>query len=142
MNIEFGRCCINISPELYHCLSLLVKQESITPDTTQITINLRDSSYSASAGGYHPVEISFQKNEPNDTWSLLYITDFCYYGSPYAELVKAIDFDFSAGTLYLLNSPSMFIKRSTVRRFYRTWESNFLAYIALGAYDKIELSVN
>lgn len=142
MNIEFSRCCISISPELYHYISSLVKRESITPDTTQITVNLRDTSYSVSAGGYHPVEFSFQKNESNDTWSLRYITDYCYYGSPYAELVKEVDFDFSAGTLYLLNAPSMFIKRSTVRGFYRKWESNFLAYIALGAFNQIVLSVD
>ena len=140
MHFEFSRCSLSISPKLYSHLQLAVSNIVIESDVTQITINFRDTTYSASAGGYHPVEISFQKETLNNEWSLLYITDFCYYGSPYAELVKEIDFDFSAGTFYLLNSPSMFIKRSTVRRFYRTWENNFLAYLEFDAFDQIEVS--
>lgn len=142
MHIEFSRCSLSISPKFYSHLQLAVSNIVIESDVTQITINFRDTTYSASAGGYHPVEISFQKETLNNEWSLLYITDFCYYGSPYAELVKEIDFDFSAGTFYLLNSPSMFIKRSTVRRFYRTWENNFLAYLEFDAFDQIEVSAS
>ena len=142
MHFEFSRCSLSISPKLYSHLQLAVSNIVIESDVTQITINFRDTTYSASAGGYHPVEISFQKETLNNEWSLLYITDFCYYGSPYAELVKEIDFDFSAETFYLLNSPSMFIKRSTVRRFYRTWENNFLAYLEFDAFDQIEVSAS
>lgn len=140
MNLEFARCCLNISPKLYAQLNKVLENESIDVEANHITVNFRDSSYSALTGGYHPVEIAFQKDGENEAWSLLYITDFCYYGSPYAELVKEVDFDFSAGTLYLLNSPSMFIRRSTVKSFYRTWESNFLTYVEIGAFNEIEVS--
>ena len=140
MNIEFGRCCLRISSELYLHLKKAVNKESIESDVTQITVNFRDSSYSVSAGGYHPVEISFQKDASNGEWLLLYITDFSYCSSPYPELIKEVDFDFSSRTFYLVNASPMFINRSTVRDFYRTWENNFLAYLEFDAYDQIEVS--
>ena len=142
MHIEFSRCCLSISPKLYSQLKQATSKSSIEPGVTQITINFRDTTYSASAGGYHPVEISFQKGTLNDEWSLLYITDFCYYGAHYPELVKEIDFDFSTRTFYLVNASPMSITRSSVKEFYRTWERNFLAYLTLNAFDQIEVSTN
>ena len=140
MDIEFNRCCLSITPALYAQLNKAVKNEKVDTDVNQITVNFRDSSYSASAGGYHPVEIAFQKDESNGGWSLLYITDFCYYGSPYPELIKEVDFDFSSRTFYLVNASPMFIARSTVKNFYRTWENNFLTYLEFDAFDEIEVS--
>ena len=78
MNIEFDCCCLSIAPELYLQLNKAIKNKKVDVDANQITVNFRDSSYSASAGGYHPVEISFRKDESNGKWSLQYITDFCY----------------------------------------------------------------
>lgn len=41
-----------------------------------VTINFRDPSYSADAGGFHPVEIRLEYALATSMWQVCYITDF------------------------------------------------------------------
>ena len=140
MDIKINQTAIKLSPKLLALLKQTIKEKSSDKGISQITVNFRDSSYNAKAGGYQPVEISLQKDALNGWWTLLYITDFCYCGHPYPELVKEVDFDFSANTFFLANCTPTSITRSTVKDFYRSWENNFLSYLEYDAFDQIEVS--
>ncbi|MCG6202331.1 DUF2787 domain-containing protein [Psychromonas antarctica] len=140
MDIKFNVCCLNIDPKLYVQLQKAIQAKEVDAQISQVTVNYRDSSYSSKTGGYQPVEISLQKEAVNGCWCLLYITDFCYCGHPYPELVKEVDFDFSANTFFLANCTSTSITRSTVKDFYKSWENNFLSYLEYDAFDQIEVS--
>ncbi|WP_429219019.1 DUF2787 family protein [Aeromonas veronii] len=69
------------------------------PDGTTpaaLILNYRDPDYSATTGGYHPVEIRLERWD--DGWHLRYVTDFAYVGQGWCtELAKELDFDFSMG---------------------------------------------
>ena len=128
-----------IAEELVHLLNAILASK--VPDrkgdrAIAATFNFRDPSYSAEAGGYHPVEIRVQliPSQEAMTGRLEYITDFCYVGSgPFTELDKEIDFDFSAGECYVL-----YMERSPlseVFELYQLWEQNFISYHAMGVFD-------
>lgn len=140
MGININQSAIRLSPMLLAVLKQKIKEANTENDLSQITVNFRDSSYNAVTGGYHPVEIALQKGESDSGWNVLYITDFCYDGYPYAELVKEVDFDFSVSTFYLANCTPTAITRSTVKEFYKSWENNFLSYLEYDAFDQIEVS--
>lgn len=109
-----------------HFIKLL---ERITDDhdTGNITINFRDPKYSADRGGYHPVEIRISNGQ------IEYITDFCYVGlGQDAELVKEIDFDFSARVFGHLYSPDKPIAEGS--DLFEIWQANFLAYIDMNIF--------
>ncbi len=103
-------------------------------------INFRDSTYSAESGGYHPVEIRLVKT--GEQWVFDYITDFSYVGYPYPELVKEVDFDFSSGLANFLYQFEESITDEQVHEFYSIWESNFLSYVEMDAFDEIEVAVD
>jgi len=140
MDIKINQSAITLCPKLLVVLKQKIKERGADADISQITVNFRDSTYSAVTGGYHPVEIALQKGESDSGWNVLYITDFCYDGYPYAELVKEVDFDFSVSTFYLANCTPTSITRSTVKDFYKSWENNFLSYLEYDAFDQIEVS--
>ena len=141
MDININQSAIRLSPMLLTVLKQKIKEANTEKDPSQITVNFRDSSYNAKSGGYHPVEIALKKEAATGWWTLLYITDFCYDGYLYAELVKEVDFDFSATTFFLANCTPTSITRSTVKDFYKSWENNFLSYLEYDAFDQIEVSV-
>ena len=141
MNIQFNPSLINIQPKLLTILNKIISgDEKINDGITQITINFRDSSYSCDEGGYHPVEISMQKNVATAHWDILYITDFTYYGHPFAELVKDLDFDFCTKTFHAVYCQPRPITHRSVKEIYQLWEHNFLSYLEYDAFDQIKLS--
>ncbi|MEK2122034.1 DUF2787 domain-containing protein [Vibrio parahaemolyticus] len=105
-----------------------------------VVINFRDSTYSAENGGYHPVEIRLVRN--GEQWIFDYITDFAYYGYPFAELVKEIDFDFGNGVGRVVFQQDKPITCDEIEELYQLWENNFIAYYETGAFDEVEVTVH
>lgn len=141
MKIKFKPSLIIIQPKLLAIWNEIISaDENVNEEVTQITINFRDSSYSCDEGGYHPVEISMQKDAETDHWGILYITDFSYYGHPYAELVKDLDFDFSTKTFLAAYCQPRGITTQSVKEIYQLWEHNFLSYLEYEAFDQIKVS--
>ncbi|MCT8985275.1 DUF2787 domain-containing protein [Shewanella phaeophyticola] len=106
--------------------SLLLPLTKLINNTTHnaLTINFRDPNYSSEHGGFHPVEIRLEKTA--EQWHLCYITEFCFVGhGGYAELVKALDFDFNFGVFQSINGE---ILLDAAMEFYPIWEQNFVCY--------------
>ena len=83
----------------------LTKSAATITTQNSLTFNFRDTDYSASTGGYHPVEIRVEKitgNEKPDYWKVIYITDFSYQGGPCPKLVKEIDVCFTSNQIHNL----------------------------------------
>ncbi|WP_351123838.1 DUF2787 family protein [Shewanella sp. T24-MNA-CIBAN-0130] len=106
--------------------SLLLPLTELISNTTHqaLTINFRDPNYSSEHGGFRPVEIRLEKMAEH--WNLCYITEFCFVGhGGYAELVKALDFDFNFGVFQSINGE---ILLDAAMEFYPIWEQNFVCY--------------
>jgi hypothetical protein len=100
-----------------------------------LTFNFRDTDYSATAGGYHPVEIRVERiggNHKPDYWQLVYITDFSYQGSPYPELVKEIDVCFVNKRIHSLYGGNL--SPCQGQSLLTLLVSNFIEYHRMGAY--------
>ncbi|QLK44297.1 DUF2787 domain-containing protein [Vibrio owensii] len=110
-----------------------------TDSSTAITLNFHDTSYSTEAGGFHPVEIAMQKDS-EQRWSILYITDFAYMGSYYPELERNVDFDIGNNMAFFTSVGWQAIDAYGVNDFYQIWESNFLSYLEMDAFNEIKLS--
>ncbi len=139
MDIKFNQSTIHISSLLFIALKKAIKQNEVDSDASQLTVNYRDTNYSSEAGGYHPVEIALQKNHESGRWSLLYVTDFSYYGS---ELAKDLDFDFSMEQFNCVYMPSRKINYRDVIEVFNIWQDNFLSYLEYGAFDEIEVTAD
>ncbi len=111
-----------------------------TPMIQSMVFNFRDTTYSVEDGGWHPVEVRLVRLY--DQWIFDYITDFAYCGGPYPELVKEVDFNFSSGTVGFSYVPELPITSSEVMEFYSLWESNFLSYVEMAAFDEIKVTVD
>lgn len=89
---------------LFTLLNTELTKTAVTITTqNSLTFNFRDIGYSASSGGYHPVEIRVERvtsKERSDYWKVIYITDFSFQGAPYPELVKEIDICFTSNRVY------------------------------------------
>jgi len=140
MDINFKQCELKLSKRLLDLLSKAVKRQLAQADISSITFNYRDSGYSSDEGGYHPVEIALQKEQESGRWSLLYITDFCYYGHHFAELCKDLDFDFGADIFSGVYAPPRPLNHRSVKEIFKLWQDNFLSYLEYGAFDEIEVS--
>ncbi|MGR5061193.1 DUF2787 family protein [Vibrio rotiferianus] len=143
MNLTFKveRLLLPVSVDLQDVLNMVVdRSHKLTSSTQSLVINFRDSSYSAESGGYHPVEIRLVKT--GEQWVFDYITDFSYVGYPYPELVKEVDFDFSSGLAQFLYQFEESITDERVHEFYSMWESNFLSYVEMDAFDEIEVAID
>ncbi|HAS8506480.1 TPA: DUF2787 domain-containing protein [Vibrio vulnificus] len=132
----FEPCVLPLSKGLQQALITQLEQRS-TSNQSPITLNFRDSTYSAEAGGFHPVEISLQRTQLGK-WKILYITDFAYFGNVYPELERNVDFDIASGQAYFSGMGWQDINTYGVRGFYLLWESNFLSYLDMEAYDDIK----
>ncbi|WP_076418035.1 DUF2787 family protein [Colwellia sp. UCD-KL20] len=100
-----------------------------------ITFNFMDSNYSASAGGYPPVEIRMEKvddNQDSDCWKLIYITDFSYQGAHYPELVKEIDVCFISSRVYTLFGD--WLNKRNGNELLKLFIDNFIEYHSMGIY--------
>ncbi|MBE3923688.1 DUF2787 domain-containing protein [Vibrio parahaemolyticus] len=143
MNLTFKveRLLLPVSVDLQDVLNMVVdRSHKLTSSTQSLVINFRDFTYSAESGGYHPVEIRLVKT--GEQWVFDYITDFSYVGYPYPELVKEVDFDFSSGLANFLYQFEESITDERVHEFYSMWESNFLSYVEMDAFDEIEVTVD
>ncbi len=126
MQIRVENSPINLSPSLIQLLCQQITGYARDIDSG-LCIHFKDPGYSAETGGFHPVEIGLDA-----TGKLLYITDFVYVGrQPYVELVKGLDFDFQYGVVQQAGRDYPLGKGVSI---YALWESNFLAYHAMGVY--------
>lgn len=126
MRINIEQCQIPISPEFAAILEQAVADSSVS-GSNGVIINFRDESYSAEAGGFHPVEVMVDGGGV-----LVYVTDFSYMGAPpFAELVKELDFDFEnmffghLGRDYPIENG---------RELFLLFQKNFVAFHAMSVY--------
>ncbi|HHF0535541.1 TPA: DUF2787 domain-containing protein [Vibrio alginolyticus] len=138
--LQFQACPLPISSEFHHAISQRMQKADLLASRS-LTLNFRDTSYSSEAGGFHPVEIAVHKGS-KDKWCISYITDFAYFGLGYPELERAIDFDIANNMAFATGIGWRSIGSSGFIELYRTWESNFLAYLSIDAFDEINVSVN
>lgn len=138
--MQFHPCVLPISTRFYNVITKQVQQGNGDNDSDLLTVNFRDTSYSAEAGGYHPVEIMI-RNEGNK-WRLCYITDFAYSGGVYPELAIELDFNIESNIFRQMFLAPCTLAHREVKSFYRTWEGNFLEYLSDGAFDQIKVTKN
>ncbi|PML49363.1 hypothetical protein BCT76_08165 [Vibrio tasmaniensis] len=117
------------------------KQNPTKKHSESFTINFRDTTYSAEAGGYHPVEIMLLK-EDESQYQIQYLTDFAYQGNIYPELERNVDFDIANGQTFIAPMGWQSCHNQSIVEFYSLWEGNFLAYLQMGAYDEIKISMS
>ncbi|MBE8575831.1 DUF2787 domain-containing protein [Vibrio sp. OPT18] len=117
------------------------KQNPTKRDCESLTINFRDTTYSAEAGGYHPVEIMLLK-ENESLYQIQYLTDFAYQGNVYPELERNVDFDIANGQAFIAPMGWQSCHDKAIVEFYSLWENNFLAYVQMEAYDEIKISMS
>ena len=81
---------VKVSPDLLNVLWLhMAGKQTTIQQAHAVTLNFKDPSYSATTGGFHPVEIRLTRR--GDDWHLAYVTDFAYVGiGDYAELAKEL----------------------------------------------------
>ena len=139
LNINLEGLVLPVSQQLVDVLN------SFTNTTVQsehtllgVSITFKDSSYSTDTGGYHPVEIGVAYCEGQ--WQLEYITDFAFVGGPYPELAKEVDFNFLDDALYMMFIKPMPLNHPDTKDFYLSWESNFISYVEMECYDKVEVT--
>jgi len=100
-----------------------------------VIINFRDKSYSPKMGGFHPVEVMLEEAE------VLYVTDFCYFGQ-FNEMVKDLDWDFALGRFQQLGlGESREYPISEGYQLFQVWQSNFVSYYRMSAYDEIDVEM-
>lgn len=131
---------VPVSEQLTSYLSELADERKIAESNQAITFNFRDTTYSAEAGGYHPVEIRIERQ--GGTWQFNYLTDFSYAGFPYPELVKEVDFDIANQVAFVQFIGEVSISDPDILDFYRIWESNFMTYLSTGCFDVIQITTD
>lgn len=117
------------------------QQNPAKRECENLIITFRDTSYSAGSGGYHPVEIMILKQKESQ-YVIQYLTDFAYMGNIYPELERNIDFDVANGQVFIAPLGWQDCHNKQVLEFYSLWENNFLAYLEIGAYDEIHISLS
>tara|TARA_R110001583_G_scaffold115266_1_gene265800 strand:+ start:11258 stop:11683 length:426 start_codon:yes stop_codon:yes gene_type:complete len=134
MKLTFDqRQCFSVPEKLYTILNTeLAKQTDPDSSSLGITFNFRDLDYSASSGGYHPVEIRINRNNINMPWELEYLTDFCFVGFPYPELAKDIDVCFQTKQIYTQFGIGMSKKESD--EFLAMFLNNFISYVEMDVF--------
>jgi len=133
LNFNLDGLAVPVDLELFKQLETLVEKENIPEKATSLVFNFRDKSYSADAGGYHPVEIRIYLED--QMWNIDYITDFSFQGGVFSELAAEVDFDFRNNRLSVSFVPPMPITADI--DFFNLWMGNFFAYLNSGAFDEI-----
>lgn len=129
MHIDAKSCSLPLSPEFITALNEIVAnhKNSEEANVTPIAISLKDPAYSLERGGYRPQEIRIRKDG-----ALAYCTEFTYFGKgPFAELGKAIDFDFDLGVFGHMGHD---FPLSKGKELFRVWQENTTAYYRMGVY--------
>ena len=139
-----------ISPALYGAIHQHIvhatQQEGLSHQslstTKRLVLTFQDGGYRAEQGGYHPIELLLKRpSVQSDTWQLAYITSRSYQGKDNAQLKRELDFDFQSGKclLSVLSGWQLIDGSDDALELHRLWESNFLAYLNWGAYDRIDV---
>jgi hypothetical protein len=131
MKIASEGCPLNLTEQFVNLIEEVIKTGRV--DTTDgVIINFKDPEYSATDGGYHPVEIMIAANG-----TIQYVTDFAFIGTPpHEELVKDLDFDFSLG-LFQQMGRDYPIKEG--KELFQVWQDNFCSYHESGVF-KVKVS--
>lgn len=126
MKIQDNALALPIAKAFITLIEGVLAKEGVTYPQCVI-LNFRDPSYSASEGGYHPVEIMLDKNG-----LIQYITDFAYRGQgDFSELEKELDFDFAAGVFQQMGR---YYPIADAWDLFAAWQGNFCAYYEWGVY--------
>ena len=122
------RLCFPVSDKLKEILQTVVSTVPISKQVQAVTIIFRDTTYSPTLGGFHPVEIRLLVSK--QVCQFDYITDFSFQGhGSMIELVKEIDFNFVAQTTFHLYS-GVHKAENTVALF-NLWQTNFISYVEM-----------
>ncbi|EGR0635224.1 TPA: DUF2787 domain-containing protein [Vibrio vulnificus] len=143
-DILFNASSLPVSKSLHALLSRILieklDEEKHIATSTYLVFNFLDSSYSAEAGGFHPVEIAITQSR-DGRWNIEYATDFAYVGSAYPELERCLDFDFRDQSFYAQYSGWTPMKGNiSAIELYQLWESNFLTYADMEVYDQVSVA--
>jgi hypothetical protein len=96
-----------------------------------VTFNFRDENYSAEDGGFHPVEVRVSSR--GNQWCFDYITSFCFQGTHYPELVKAIDVCFQSKNVQSLYAHCSNMQESN--EHIELFLNNFISYVGMGVFS-------
>jgi hypothetical protein len=116
-----------LDPGFVSVVNDLLKDTSL--DASEIVaLNFRDPTYSASNGGYHPVEIHVDSKG-----DVLSITDFAYFGSPpFVELGIELDWSFEHDSFRQFDGMYDLVCGRSLLGLYL---ANFTAYYKSGVYE-------
>ena len=116
-----------LDPEFVTIMNRLLRDVSL--DGSEIVaLNFRDPTYSATNGGYHPVEIHVDSK-----CDVLSITDFAYFGAPpFAELGIELDWNFEQDSFRQFDS---MYDLECGRGLLGLYLANFTAYYKSGVYE-------
>ena len=116
-----------LDPDFVSTINDLLKDTSLNGSGI-VALNFRDPTYSATEGGYHPVEIHV-----DNSGNLLCLTDFAYFGmAPMVEL--GIELDWSFDQDYFRQFDNMY-DLECGRGLLGLYLANFTAYYMSGVYQ-------
>lgn len=132
MKLNFNKAqCFKLPYDFYQIIETEFNNDDSDKNTiTAFTLNFRDEDYSVETGGYHPVEIRFEKHD--NKWLCVYITDFSFSGGPYPELVKEIDVCFNSKQIFSLYGG--WLSNREGNRLLTLFINNFIEYYSSGSY--------
>lgn len=129
MKIISTNYALPVSKKLVSILEKEILKAGIT-ENGKLNIRFKDSSYTPTTGGYHPVEISI-----NPEGIILYITDFAFVGTSFfGELGIELDFDFEHSIFQQFQSVYPITQAQEI---FTIWQRNFCAYYMHDSYDMI-----
>lgn len=134
---SFNKTALPISLTLLDTLNNILNKHTGLVEGHHI-INFSNKHYSAEHGGYHPVEIALKK-DINNKYTILGITDFSFNGYPYPTLERDIEFNFTHSTVFTRYSGLKSMTAPNTDNLYTLWESKFIANLAKGVYNQVEL---
>ncbi|HBC3410531.1 TPA: DUF2787 family protein [Vibrio parahaemolyticus] len=132
-------CAIKRAKPSDRLLELVKHHSNSVPSRGTVTLQFKDTCYNPTEGGFHPVSIVADIQDSNIT--IIQITDLAYAGSPHAELMPDLAFDFANQTAFARFSGWLGMHLEEVTELYAMWEGNFLAYVDMDAFDDISAHV-
>lgn len=132
MKLNFNKTqCFVLPKAFYQIIDNEIHKAQISiEELAVIILSFRDEKYTATKGGYHPVEIRFEKYQ--EYWQCVYITDFSFQGSPYPELAIDIDVCFVSKQVYSLYGG--WLNHSSSKEMFKLFINNFITYYEFDAY--------
>lgn len=135
MTLNFDNCpqVLPVSAWLKARLSEIVTSQCLQLERlTALMFHFNDPGYTATDGGYHPVDIRLVRGL--NGWLFDTITDYSYQGyGDWAELDKELDFDFLSPEfthIYLGE-----LAQEDAIDLYHMWEGNFWLYCQLDVFE-------